>query len=168
MIPRFLTWTTWKTVPEKKWQGRMFLRRKFVYSTISEVWDSLYKISLLRGLEWKLKGHWLCLNRIKWNGNRLVVTWALGDSAGGFSSVDVSDDGLGCEWKQSSTLSPQRGGISAWAPLSCVLCMLRAWGLGHWIVLWGVRVGLSGWGSVLGTEFLVRDSMHKCTQPDPI
>lgn len=37
------------------------------------------------------------------------VTGVLGDSEGGFSSTDVSDDGLGHEWEQRSIPeSPER------------------------------------------------------------
>ena len=78
-------------------------------------------------------------------------------------------------WDVHSPLSPQRGGISAWRPLSSVLWMLgtsevRAGGdisllrkLCHWIILPEVRTGLNGWRNRLGIELLWET---KCTNAE--
>lgn len=60
-----------------------------------------------------------------WRG---CLTRVLGDSEGGFSSTDISDDGWGHEQEQSSMLESPKWWQSCWS--SAQLCLLAAESLG--------------------------------------
>lgn len=62
---------------------------------------------------------------VAWRG---CLTRVLGDSEGGFSSTDISDDGWGHEQEQSSMLESPKWWQSCWS--SAQLCLLAAESLG--------------------------------------